>query len=738
MATIGEHALVLGAGLGGLLAARVLSDAYEQVTLVDRDRLPADPRLRRGVPQGGQGHILQPRGGQIIGHLFPGILDEMETSGVPVIRDELDEFYFSAAGHVLRLHHKPARPLVTYIPSRPYLEWQIRKRVTALPNVRIGEGYDVGDPITDARERVTGVHFRDADATPGTLTADLVVDAMGRGAHTPAWLERLGYGRPPEDKVAVDVTYATHRVRMAAGVLREKLVIVAPVPDRPTGLGLFRHEDDYWDFTVFGVGGQRPPRDPAEMIRFIEEFTPPHVVAALRNAESLADVAVHRFPTSRRRRYERMRRLPDGLIAFGDAICSFNPTYGQGMTVAAMEALALAHCLRDGVRELPRRFYSTAAAQIDPAWRFAAIADRPLLGKAAVPLAPKDRLAYAISGQYLRAAEDDSALAEQFLRVLGLLDRPERLLSPSLPSRVARARLRRAPLLEPPPIPGVRRSFVHARGVRFHVTEAGSGAPVLLLHGWPQHHYAYRHLLADPPPGLRIIAPDLPGYGWSGPPPHRWGKEDVASDVLSLINALGLDRVLLVGHDWGGWIGHLLVLRAPERFDAFVPLNIAHPWQTPQTLLPHLWRFLAYQPPIAAAGMPLHRHTSFVERVILGTGVSGHPEFGPEVIRAYAERFRDPVCARAATDTYRTFWLRELPRQARHPERRRAIVPIRAIFGVDDFAIHHELAAAETANADDYTLEYVAGCGHFIAEERPDLVRARIVELAAVAAPLVS
>src|SRR5881628_2329034 len=142
----------------------------------------------------------------------------------------------------------------------------------------------------------------------------------------------------------------------------------------------------------------------------------------------------------------------------------------------------------------------------------------------------------------------------------------------------------------PPEIDGVRRSFVTARGVKFHVTEAGpaDGRPVLLLHGWPQHHYAFRQLLADPPPGLRIIAPDLPGYGWSGPAPHRWAEEEVAADVLALLDVLGdSGKVLLAGHDWGGFIGFLMVLREPERFAAFLPLNIAHPWQTPRNLAPH-------------------------------------------------------------------------------------------------------------------------------------------------------
>jgi pimeloyl-ACP methyl ester carboxylesterase len=285
--------------------------------------------------------------------------------------------------------------------------------------------------------------------------------------------------------------------------------------------------------------------------------------------------------------------------------------------------------------------------------------------------------------------------------------------------------------VEPPPIPEVRRSFVAARGVRFHLTEAGppDGSPVLALHGWPQHHYEWRHLLADPPEGMRILAPDLPGYGWSGPPPHRWLKEEVVSDLLALLDALELERLVLVGHDWGGYVGHLLVLRAPERISGYLALNIPHPWQTPRTLLPHMWRFLLYQPAIATFGGVLMRRTRFIEFAIRAA-LADRTAVPVEDVRWFADRFRDPVCARAATDTYRTFWLREIPANAGRPEERRSIVPTRALFGTRDAAIHMSLASAETANAEDYRLEPVPDCGHFIADERPDLVRLRLIELA--------
>ncbi|MFD6351868.1 alpha/beta fold hydrolase [Nocardia tengchongensis] len=282
---------------------------------------------------------------------------------------------------------------------------------------------------------------------------------------------------------------------------------------------------------------------------------------------------------------------------------------------------------------------------------------------------------------------------------------------------------------QPPVISNVRRSFVEARGVRFHVTEAGEGRPVLALHGWPQHHYVYRDLLADPPEGLRIIAPDLPGYGWSGPAPHRWAKEDVASDLLALMDVMGLGKdVLLVGHDWGGFVGYRMVLREPERFRGFLVLNMAHPWAPKGDVARQGWRLLAYQPLMASVGVPLQRRTRFLEK-LFEAGTAGRNRMDRETAGIFAERFRDPLVARTARDTYRTFLLKEIPASVRAPETRRATVPVRALFGKGDAAVHYSLAAAETARADDYTLELVEGCGHFIVDERPELVRERLVEL---------
>jgi pimeloyl-ACP methyl ester carboxylesterase len=284
---------------------------------------------------------------------------------------------------------------------------------------------------------------------------------------------------------------------------------------------------------------------------------------------------------------------------------------------------------------------------------------------------------------------------------------------------------------EPPVIAGVRRRFVEARGVNFHVTEAGpqDGLPVLCLHGWPQHHYEWHNLLAAPPEGLRIIAPDLPGYGWSGAAPHRWFKEEVASDVLALLDELGVERALLVAHDWGAWVGYLLTLRAPERFSAYLPCNMVHLWNAPTALLPHLWR-LYYQPIIGFLGVPIQRYTPFIGYAVW-TSIYDKSSLTLDDVRVFSDRFRDPVCARAGSDTYRTFLVHEIPAGMRTPERRRSHVPTRGIFGIHDVAVRPAMAAVETARIDDYTLELVSDSGHFIVDEKPDLIRERVISLAA-------
>jgi 2-polyprenyl-6-methoxyphenol hydroxylase-like FAD-dependent oxidoreductase len=451
MTEIGEHAVVLGASMGGLLAARALADFYETVTVVERDVLPDDAVNRRGVPQGRHVHALLGRGSQVLAELFPGFLDDLVAAGVPVLDyTDLSKVFFSAAGHQMVRSGAFRDIPPAYIPSRPLLECLVRQRVRERANITLLEDYDVVDlTSTTARDRVTGARVRSRDGgRERVLRADLVADATGRGARTPALLDALGYGRPTEEQVGVRVVYSSQLLRIPPGRLKELVVLVSPVPGRPTGMGLARYENDTWMFTIGGMAGREPPSEPAEMLAFAEGLAPAHVVAAIGAAEPLTEVCRFHYPVSRWRRYDKMRRFPAGLLVVGDAICSFNPVYGQGMTVAALQAQALRQCLNRGANGLARRYFRAAAKPIGVAWRFAVGSDLNL-PEVEGPRPLSLRLANRYVDRLQTAAESDLVVAEQFTKVVALVDPPTRLLQPKMMIRVAAANLRRRERRQP-------------------------------------------------------------------------------------------------------------------------------------------------------------------------------------------------------------------------------------------------------------------------------------------------
>jgi len=447
MTGLGEHAVVLGASMGGLLAARVLADFFETVTVVERDVLPDGSAVRRGVPQGRHVHVLLARGAQILDELFPGFLSELVADGAPVWDDgELSKLHLSFGGHdILRSGRVAKEPtaLAIHMPSRPFLEWHVRRRLQAMPNVTILSGREVaGVTSTPDRRRVTGVRVVDRDGTEREWTADVVMDAMGRGAHTPALLERLGFGRPVEDHIVMHTNYVSQLLRIPHGTLTEMLVDIGPASDRPAGMFLSGYENDTWMFTVFGMAGHQPPGDLAGMLSFAQEYCPDHLIAALRAAEPVSEVVHHHMPSSQWRRYDKMTELPDGLLVCGDAICSVNPVYGQGMTMAALEAAALRGCLRDGGTDLPRRYFRASAKPIGVAWQMVASSDLAF-PEVAGRRSRWMRIATRLVDWAMAASESDLVVAVRFFRVNSLIDSPIRLLHPGFVYRVAVANLRR-------------------------------------------------------------------------------------------------------------------------------------------------------------------------------------------------------------------------------------------------------------------------------------------------------
>jgi pimeloyl-ACP methyl ester carboxylesterase len=283
-------------------------------------------------------------------------------------------------------------------------------------------------------------------------------------------------------------------------------------------------------------------------------------------------------------------------------------------------------------------------------------------------------------------------------------------------------------MADPPAVEGVSHQWVEARGLRFHLAEAGEGDDVVLcLHGWPQHWYEWRFLLpALAAAGHRAIAMDLRGFGWSEATRDGYEKENLAADVLAVLDELGLDRVKLVGHDWGGWIGYLLCLRAPERFEKYLALNILTPWVDQRVVFPEIWRFL-YQPLVASPGLGAWLHTSgtIVPKVLVGAS-QVRDNWDSETLRIFSDNLAEPDRARACVQMYRTFLVREQPEMMRgRYVRQRLTVPTLHLHGTADTALLPKMLAGWQRHADDMRVELVEGCGHFIADEAPDLVADR-------------
>ncbi|TNH28022.1 FAD-binding monooxygenase [Micromonospora orduensis] len=447
---LGNRAVVLGGSLAGLLAADVLADVYAEVLVVDRDELAGVAGHRRGVPHGRHAHGLVARGQQILEKRFPGLMTDLEDAGVQPGDFSGDiRWYFNG----MRL--RPAQTGLLSVPcTRPVIERLIRDRVEELRNVRFLEQHDiVGLETTPDASRVTGVRVqpRDGSSGPEILPADLVVDTTGRGSRTPAWLEELGYARPAEDRVKVDLAYTTRHYRVPRDPFGSDIAIMAAAtPSHPRGAFYYRLPggDGRVELSLTGVLGDHPPTDPEGFLEFVRSLPVPEIYESIREAEPIDDPVMFRFPASVRRRYERLTRFPEGLLVMGDAVCSFNPVYAQGMAVAAIESRVLADQLSRSPVPPAREFFQAISRQIDSPWDFAAVAD---LGYAGVEgrRTPRVRMINSYVARLQRAAVHDESLTNALMRVAGLVDEPTALLRPGRVLRTLRHAGRRSPAPAP-------------------------------------------------------------------------------------------------------------------------------------------------------------------------------------------------------------------------------------------------------------------------------------------------
>lgn len=440
-------AVVLGGGIAGLLAARVLTDRFSRVTVIEQDRLPADgeraPEPRRGVPQGRHVHGLVIGGRLAVERLVPGFADALVARGAPA-------FDFAAELPILTPFGWGARfpsDLRAVTASRPLVEQVVRERVTALPGVTVRDGTRATGLVGDGAA-IRAVTARDSSGATAEQRADLVVDASGRGSKLPAWLAALGCTPPPVRMVDSGTVYASRVYAIPPGHEADwrGCFVQLAFPRRARGGVLLPIEGDRWIVSLVGAGHDRPSGREEAFLPFARSLASPALADALAGAELLTPVARSASTANRRRLLPRAGRWPGNIVLAGDAACCFNPIYAQGMGAAAFTAELLGACLAEtpALDRLGPRYHRRLARLAARGWLIATLADARAPARDGGPPSPTPaaRIATRWLDAVVAAGTRDPAVQLTFLRVFHMLDAPASLLAPATVRRVVRPGVR--------------------------------------------------------------------------------------------------------------------------------------------------------------------------------------------------------------------------------------------------------------------------------------------------------
>ena len=444
----GVHAVVIGGSLSGLFAARVLSDHFGRVTVVDRDRFPDHAVQRKGVPQSHHIHVLLARGARLYEQFFPSIGDDLTAVGAHALEWGYDNLLYTLGGWMPKVR----TGYVSHMCSRELREFVVRQRVAALGNVRFLEERDaVGLQADDAKTKVIGVRTRlrghavgsEADGD-GVMRVDLVVDASGRSSRAPEWLQELGYVPPAETNVNSFLGYASRHYApppdFQAGWKALTLRGAPPYANR--GGSVYPIEGDRWLVTLAGAGRDYPPLDDAGFLEFARTLgQPPLMYEALHEATPLEPAVGYQRTDNRWRHYERLERQPENFVLVGDAACAFNPVYGQGMTIAAIDALALDECLRDAANTgslagMARRFQRAMAKGLAAPWLMATSEDFRVPQTEGAKPGRATRVMHRYMDRVTMAASKNANVFRAFVDVTQLIKPPSALFSPAIVAQV--------------------------------------------------------------------------------------------------------------------------------------------------------------------------------------------------------------------------------------------------------------------------------------------------------------
>jgi 2-polyprenyl-6-methoxyphenol hydroxylase-like FAD-dependent oxidoreductase len=440
-----RHAVVVGGSMAGMLAARVLSDYFDGVTLLERDRFPEAPTARKGLPQGRHAHILLERGREGLERFLPGLTEEMVRAGAAPLDSTRDVAWLSPAGWYARF----PGDLRLLASSRDLLDQVVRGRVAALPNVHIRQGADVAGLIRGPEgARIGGVRLRsgaakdEVDYCEAILAADLVVVADGRHSRLPEWLTALGLEPPDETVVNSFQGYASRYYRPPAEFAPDwkALYIQKAPPGDPCGGLVLPVEGGRWLVSLIGGDGHYPPTDEAGFLAFARGLRSPVLAEAIASAEPLSPIAGQRATENRLRHYDCLKPFPDGVVALGDAVCAFNPVYGQGMSTAALGAEVLDGWLQKDGHRTPgrgREFQRHLAQATAAAWQISTGADYSFRTTQGPPQGRVARLTGSYLAAVMRVATRRPWVRRRLTEVLHLLRPPAALFGPGVLARVA-------------------------------------------------------------------------------------------------------------------------------------------------------------------------------------------------------------------------------------------------------------------------------------------------------------
>jgi 2-polyprenyl-6-methoxyphenol hydroxylase-like FAD-dependent oxidoreductase len=426
-----NRAVIVGAGMAGLMAAAALADTFDEVLIIEKDRLPDSPKVRKGVPQGAHVHTFLGYAVQAMEALLPGIMEELYSAGAVRIRRNQDIWFHDPGGPT------PIRDVGIVTPSvtRPLLEHVTRQRVVALPNIRIQDKTRLQDFVTNGKNRINGVTIEHGGMSQH-IPANFVAECSGRASRLPRWLPAHGYGEVPAQCLKISMAYTSGLFRPPPELAEERWACLMLA--KPPGLRaayLTPVDGGFWLATMYGRGGDMAPRETQGFVEWAKGLAHPIIHEKLVQAKSVSDFKTYKIPMGIWNRYDQMRAFPHGLIPMGEALTCFNPMYGQGISLAAGQALSLRTALASGLDDhLATRYFEGCSELNSTGWSVMETLDfayATTLGERPADIEERWRISAAIR----QLSERDQEVHKLRVRVTHLLDSPNVLTRPDIIER---------------------------------------------------------------------------------------------------------------------------------------------------------------------------------------------------------------------------------------------------------------------------------------------------------------